>query len=336
MPEQEYQFDRDSAQRIARVVRRVEASLRPDGIGVVTTGPQGGQRVSLVKVTSTTANADGYYPGVQYVATQAAIQDPAPPLTVGNAPPGVTTPTANQYSNLTQDCWVRFNSGSSPQAGNVYPAVASAAYTDGLPIYFAGDPTGSFSGAATAVNGATIPANMGEDLTLSNYPQYDTDGYIASPNTTFIAPEDGYYQAVFTIFWSGVPPHTSLELSINSSGYNETWTPGITTSPYVQGTFTGHLTAGQAVQAHVFATNACSVNTGFATVTKLSGSGGGSDTPPVGVASINSQTGSIVLEGGGDAGGVGVEIGTVGNQITTGLSEAALAAARLFLAQGNI
>lgn len=338
MAETEYQFDRNSADRIAKVVRRIEASPRPDGSGV-RSDRAGGDRRILVKVTSLTATA-GMYPGIQVAGVQTPIQDPAPPITQTGSPPGFVTPAAasggwQPLSNLTQDCWVKFNPSLTPTLSNAYVSIPIAAYTDGLPIYYACDPAQNFSGAAYGVNALTVPANTGLDLSLSGV-AYDPDGYLTPPDPTFRVPAAGWYQAVFTVGWGSVPAHTQLTLQINSSDYNIVWTPGITTDPMMQGVATMYLVAGSLVTGHIFATQACSVGLGFATITRLAGSGG-SGSLSGGISDINGLTGSITLTGSGVAGvGVDVSNGGLGTTITTRLSAAALAALNSFLASSNI
>jgi len=97
-------FDRDSAKRIGRTVRKVEglsSALTPGD------GKAGQQvpRTALVQPTSSTPVTDGtnyYLPGI----VLSGLGDPTATSNTSAQPPGTVTPNMGQLSANSQDCWI--------------------------------------------------------------------------------------------------------------------------------------------------------------------------------------------------------------------------------------
>lgn len=363
MAETEYQFDRQSAERIAKTVRRVEQTLRPDGRGVITTGSQGGQRVALVIVTSATPNANGYYPGRQYVAAQAAIQDPAPPLTQGTPPPGFgTAGNYGNYGNASQgnDCWI--SSNTAPSVNQILPGIVAAAHTDGKPIYY----VGGGGSAAAGWSGSISSNNSGSPWGFTTAPQtINTQSLVLPQAGTYLVTVrvqgELFYTATPTggnvpYIYAGVSsanvgaltlgtippvvavagPASNFPSNAQDSGHAEVSFLFTVGSPHTSDTLTvnASLVLNGGNLANIFFGTTAITNVAITAVLYTSA-------PTPGTTTINGLSSGITFQGGGSGpvagSGVGLEIITnpLGT-ITAGLSAAALAALNSYLARVNI
>lgn len=351
MAEAEYQFDRDSAKRIAKTVRRMESQLRPDGREVVS--PRGGtDRRILAQCTSTTPNANGLFPGIQVVSVLPTPSDPQAPQLPSNPPPGAIIPATASggwlpLGNGNQDSWLAFNTGLVPALNRVYVSVpVTYNQADGLPVYFGADPAAgnpyyiqtrnTSAVTLTSANWVTLVT-----LTLAHAGTYllhaDVEGTLAYTSAPAYGAIGDQLIAgpLGSVLWSG----SAVSCSFATNPYPYYADEGNALSAI----YTANAGDQVSVQAGIGGTLAGAIATAAATLVAVMISG----PAPAGASSVNGQTGGVILVGGGGtgvggtggtggSGGAGIVTSTSGTTITTNLTAAALAALNSYLASANI
>ncbi len=355
---EEFVLDRDAAQRVAKVVRRVERMgvQLPDAQYSSATPLN---HVCVVKWNGNAKNSAGYYPGVQVAIYSEIPPTGYPPLSdSGNiSPPGYVAPLPGQLSGLTQDCWIQCNSDATPTSGDLMVGVASNVYTDGLPIYVVGAPVpgGNSWFSASAISSTALFSTSGAALNFGSISLPAAGSYLITctlcgaiaPPVYPASPSLGTASVVFELQNGTSNPVAQTGrttvitfpwlLGSENVGLGSSFGAGAINGA---GTWTGIFTVPSAATINIVATlwlgpastiapGDCEI--GFAYYSALLVS----NAVMPSASTINGLTGGIILQGGGNQNGVGIEDTTSGTTITTSLTPAALASGCLGLAFGN-